>query len=116
LPRKGDIAGYLGEAAAHEGVASYAVGTHIRGFEVGVQLSESATLWHYPLEPVTNSEGGFEKIHQGAVFLHIFELELPADERWATRMVFTIKDIAAPPEAPANEPPMPETKGTGEAE
>jgi hypothetical protein len=48
------------------------------------------------------------------VFLHIFELELPADERWSARMVFTIRDIIAPPEAPANEPPMPETKGTGD--
>ncbi len=68
----------LGQAGSSDNVRGYRVGTKIRGFEVAAELSQPGALWRFPLEPVTMSEGGYERIHQGTVLLHVFPLDLRA--------------------------------------
>jgi len=54
-----------------------------------VRLSQPATLWHFPLEPVVMSEAGYEKAYQGMVLLHLWNLNLPPHAFW--EVAFDIK-------------------------
>jgi len=47
-----------------------------------VRLSQPATLWYFPLEPVVQSEAGYERAYQGVVFLHQWPIHLPPHGFW----------------------------------
>lgn len=86
--------GNLGEQGVVADMHSYAVGTYLRGFEIALELNKVCELWRFPLEPVTQSESGFERIHQGVVFLHLWTLKLKAGQTWKNRMRFVGRDIS----------------------
>ena len=46
------------------------------------RLSQPATLWYFPLEPVVQSEAGYERAYQGVVFLHQWPIHLPPHGFW----------------------------------
>jgi hypothetical protein len=54
-----------------------------------VRLSQPATLWQFPLEPVVMSEAGYERAYQGLVFLHLWTIHLPPHAFW--EVAFDIK-------------------------
>ena len=83
----------LGQAAASENVGGYRLGTQIRGFEVSATLAQAGALWRFPLEPVTMSEGGYERIHQGTVLLHVFPLDLAPGASWQNTIRLKIDDL-----------------------
>lgn len=87
------VDGNLGKAATHNGVQAYRLETHIRGFAVDVTLSQPCTLWRYPLEPITMSDAGFERIHQGAAFMHGFRLNLSPGNDWNLRLHYALTDL-----------------------
>src|SRR5690606_30849610 len=89
----------LGKTEAHDNISGYKIGTHIRGFEIEATVDKAAGLWHFTLQRVTISEGGFDKIHQGALFLHLWELDLAPAVSWQTRFAFTIRDSSTGTEA-----------------
>jgi hypothetical protein len=49
-----------------------------------VRLSQPATLWQFPLEPVVQSEAGFERAYQGIVFLQLWPIHLEPHGFWET--------------------------------
>ncbi len=85
--------GGMGEIAATDTVRGYRAGTKIRGFEVDVALAQAGSLWRFPLEPVTMSEGGYERIHQGTVLLHVFPLDLAPGTSWQNTLRFKVNDL-----------------------
>jgi alpha-amylase len=91
----GDTVG-LGQSGTNEAVGGYRAGTKIRGFEVTAALAQAGALWRFPLEPVTMSEGGYERIHQGTVLLHLFALELAPGANWQNTLRFKIDDLKHP--------------------
>ncbi|MCS7177705.1 MAG: DUF1926 domain-containing protein [Anaerolineae bacterium] len=50
--------------------------------EVSFTLSAPATLWHFPLEAVSNSEAGYERVYQGTCTLLWWDLALEPGESW----------------------------------
>jgi len=50
--------------------------------EVTLTLSVPATLWHFPLEAVSNSEAGYERVYQGTCTLAGWDLMLGPGESW----------------------------------
>lgn len=88
----GDTVG-MGQAGASANVGGYRLGTQIRGFEVDVTLAQAGALWRFPLEPVTMSEGGYERIHQGTVLLHVFPLDLAPGATWENTLRLKIDDL-----------------------
>ncbi len=76
----------LAERAEHAAVHAHRSVTTIRGLALETTLSEPAALWVYPLETVTMSEAGYERGYQGTVYLHVWELELPAGTSWQVRV------------------------------
>ena len=49
------------------------------GLRIAVQLTASAEAWHFPLESVSRSESGVERIEQGTVLALAWPAELVAD-------------------------------------
>jgi len=59
-----------------ESTSSFAQGNDAVGVSIETALSEPATLWWAPVDTVSNSEGGFERVYQGAGFLASWPLSL----------------------------------------
>lgn len=56
------------------------------GLDVGWSTDRSAKLWTYPIETVSQSEGGFELVHQSVVLLPHWHVQGDATGRWAVTM------------------------------
>lgn len=88
-----DVVSNLGAMGQYQDVEEYKLTSQIRGFELEVELDTPTELWRFPLEPVTMSEYGYESVHQGAVFLHLFNLNLEPGQSWHTEIEFEIEDL-----------------------
>lgn len=54
--------------------------------EIGLHFSRPAELWLFPLETISNSESGFERIYQGTCLLARWRLELPPGAMWTVAL------------------------------
>ena len=54
-------------------------------FDTQIKLESPATFWRFPIETISLSEGGFEKIYQSSVVLPHWKFRL--EKEWKTRIV-----------------------------
>ncbi len=58
------------------------------------QVSDPATLWRFPVETVSLSESGFERLYQGSILLPFWRLSLAPEgaggSRWSVRISQTL--------------------------
>jgi len=90
----------LADRGEHSDVSTLAVGSTLPDLDgtVTLQLSHRASLWHFPLEAVSQSEAGFERVYQGTCTLLWWDLDLAAGESWDGQLHFVLS--AAPPAQP----------------
>lgn len=50
--------------------------------QVVLTVSAPATLWHFPLEAVSNSEAGYERVYQGTCTLFWWDVALEPERAW----------------------------------
>jgi alpha-amylase len=84
-------------------VSAFAQGNDHVGVSIATTISEPARAWWAPVETVSNSEGGFERIYQGAGLLLSWPLSLAAGATRAVTVahaVTTTRDRAAEEAAP----------------
>ncbi len=74
------FAGYLDFWGELDGVSRMVVGNRHLGFDLEVRVSPHVELWHFPVESVSNSEGGVEKLYQASCFVFRLPLSLPPGE------------------------------------
>ncbi|HEY8478111.1 MAG TPA: alpha-amylase/4-alpha-glucanotransferase domain-containing protein [Chloroflexota bacterium] len=67
-------------------VAEVAAGNRGLGIEVRARLGQPATLWRFPVETVSSSEGGLERVYQGSCLLFQWPLVLPPGASWHVRL------------------------------
>lgn len=60
------------------------------GVDVGLQLSRPTAIWTFPIETVSQSEGGFELVHQSVVVQPHWHVQGDADGRWSVTMNLNI--------------------------
>lgn len=60
---------------------------------VSLKTATPATFWRCPIETISQSEGGFERVYQSSVVLPNWKLELQAGEVWRNRLVLSIAEI-----------------------
>jgi hypothetical protein len=71
----------LAESGQAESVRRAAV-VGSAGVALVADLAPPCTLWYFPVETVSNSEGGLERVNQGACLAFLFNLRLaPAESR-----------------------------------
>jgi len=65
------------------------------GVDVSLESSVPGGLWTFPIETVSQSEGGFETVHQACCVVPHWEFAVPADGRWSVDLTLTIDTSAA---------------------
>lgn len=58
------------------------------------KLSEKIKWYRYPIETISLSEEGFERVYQGSTLLHFYDINLKPKESWSTEISFYI-DISS---------------------
>lgn len=65
------------------------------GEDVSLELSEQATIWAFPIETISQSEGGYEAVHQSCCVIPCWEVQGDAEGRWTVRISLSIDTSAA---------------------
>lgn len=60
---------------------------------VYISVSKPCTLWRYPIETVSSSEGGLEKVYQSSSIFPHWELKLRPSEVFNMEILFSIQDV-----------------------
>ncbi|TYT22860.1 DUF1926 domain-containing protein [Dictyoglomus thermophilum] len=61
------------------------------GIELECVLDVEASLYRYPIETVSLSEEGFERVYQGSALIHFYKVDLPVGSTWRTTIRFWVK-------------------------
>jgi len=65
------------------------------GIDVGISFDQPTAIWTYPVETVSQSEGGFELVHQSVAVVPHWHLTPDAEGRWSITMQLAIDTSAA---------------------
>ncbi len=80
----------LAALGSGEGIAKLTVASQPLGVEIGLSFERPANLWHFPIETISMSEGGYERSYQGTCTLAWWPLALEPGEKWEAGLTFTI--------------------------
>jgi alpha-amylase len=65
------------------------------GLDVALEFSQAASVWTFPIQTISQSEGGFEAVHQSSAVIPHWEFTAPADGKWSVRITLAIDTSAA---------------------
>lgn len=65
------------------------------GLDVSLEVSQPAGFWTQPIQTVSQSESGFELVHQSCSVTPHWEFLAPADGRWSVTLVLSMDTSAA---------------------
>ena len=65
------------------------------GIELVLRSNCEGSLWTFPIETVSQSEGGFELVHQSVAVLPHWYIQADADGRWSVTMTLSIDTALA---------------------
>ncbi|HUQ43989.1 MAG TPA: alpha-amylase/4-alpha-glucanotransferase domain-containing protein [Candidatus Limnocylindria bacterium] len=77
-------------SGAQAGVRKVAQGNDWLGVELATAATPTADAWHAPIETVSNSEAGFERVYQGSALLLSWPVSISPGGRWTA----TIRHMA----------------------
>lgn len=60
------------------------------GLDVSLDLSQTGGIWTFPIETVSNSEGGFEAVHQGCVVVPHWKFTAHDSGTWQVKILLTL--------------------------
>ncbi len=91
-----------GERGSHDGSGAAAgvdrlgQGNGWLGVEVSTEVSPAADAWHAPIETVSNSEAGFERVYQGSALLLSWPVRLTPGEQFGATIRHTVRVTVDP--------------------
>jgi alpha-amylase len=65
------------------------------GLDAAIDCSIPAGIWTFPIQTISQSEGGFELVHQSSAVVPHWEFTVPADGRWSVKLTLSIDTSAA---------------------
>ncbi len=71
------------------------LGNRNLGLELGLTVEPKVSLWRFPVESVSNSEGGIERIYQASCLVALLQLDLPSGEIAELNLVWQVKPLNA---------------------
>ena len=63
------------------------------GLQVGFELNKAATIWRFPIETISMSEGGFERVYQCSVVMPHWRIKLEPGEQWSVNIKENIEQL-----------------------
>ena len=89
----GNLLGQLGTKLDLQNVLGLGLADEWLGVNVGLKMSRPTAFWTYPVETVSQSEGGFELVHQSVAVLPHWHIEADHDGRWSVTMQLSLATI-----------------------
>jgi hypothetical protein len=74
-------------SGVHAEVGRVAQGNDWLGLDITTTVEPQADAWHAPIETVSNSEAGFERVYQGSALLLSWPISLAPGSSWTARIV-----------------------------
>lgn len=65
------------------------------GLDAALEMSQPGGIWTFPVETISQSEGGFELVHQSCAVVPHWEIAAPPDGRWSVKLVIAVDTSAA---------------------
>jgi len=65
------------------------------GIDVGIESSKTGGFWTMPIETISQSEGGFEAVHQSVCVLPHWEFVMPENGPWVVDLRLIIDTSVA---------------------
>ena len=65
------------------------------GIDVALDLTTSAEIWTFPIQTVSQSEAGFELVHQNTAVVPVFRVNANAEGTWSTQFRISVDTAAA---------------------
>jgi len=63
------------------------------GLQVGFELNKAATIWRFPIETISMSEGGFERVYQCSVVMPHWRIKVEPGEQWSVNIKENIEQL-----------------------
>jgi len=83
---RGNRWGHLGQQLELSGVSGVGLVDEYLGIDVALELSEPTTVWTFPIQTVSQSEAGFELVHQSVAVVPHWEIRADASGRFLATM------------------------------
>ena len=83
-------------------VERFAQGNDFIGVSIATLVDPPAEMWWAPLETISNSEHGFERVYQGSGWLVSWPLRLEPDARWSASVANAVMSATDRAEGPGN--------------
>ena len=90
----GNRLGQLGEQLDLQDATGLSLSDRWLGIDVSLNIDQPSGIWAFPIETVSQSEGGFELVHQSVCVQPHWLVRGDAEGRWAAQM--TINSICEP--------------------
>ncbi|MEM6980754.1 MAG: alpha-amylase/4-alpha-glucanotransferase domain-containing protein [Planctomycetota bacterium] len=78
--------GHLGERLDQSDVHGLQLADQWLGLDVALSIDRPSGIWAFPIETVSQSEGGFELVHQSVCVMPHWIIAADAEGRWAVKM------------------------------
>ncbi|TFH65832.1 MAG: DUF1926 domain-containing protein [Candidatus Zixiibacteriota bacterium] len=78
----------------HADVSDLRLDSRLYQYRTAMTFSETARLWTHPLWTVSLSEGGFEKVYQGAIIVPQWQVSLAAGASWQVEIRLSFERLA----------------------
>lgn len=82
--------GQLGQKLDLRGIPGLGLIDEWLGLDVGLSANRPTDIWTFPLESVSQSEGGFEAVHQSVVVMPHWHVQADAAGHWSVAMNLSI--------------------------
>jgi len=63
------------------------------GMEIELGFGRPATLWRFPIETISNSEAGFERVYQGSCLLSHWRINLASEQSWQVELWLKLREV-----------------------
>jgi len=83
----------LAEIGEHVGVREIVLADYIEGVAARFEFTSPVKLWRVPIESVSLSEGGFERIFQSVALLFLHDLHLGPGQTWELSFTATLTEV-----------------------
>ena len=101
--RDGNRLGQLGKKLDLHDAAGIQLTDEWLGIDIGLSIDRPSGLWAFPVETVSQSEGGFELVHQSVCVMPHWIINCESENRWAVTMRLSIRDRNAKPSSQQND-------------
>jgi len=80
----------LSSAGAVDGAEAVELVDEWLGFSIKLAAPQAGSIWRFPIETVSQSESGFDRVYQSSVVFPNWNLKLSGHENWNQQLTLTI--------------------------